>query len=259
MNILVLLDKTAHKLNFGQVTREVGEIYKKNCDIDIKWFIEDFDYTSYPIQQYWGGYYGMNQNWLREQCATIYKRYAEEIDCVVFAPTSTNWTLDREDIVGANKVWGWNMSALFSGYGVQQIRVAQLSNASTANNIANTLGTLYHEVHHDADTFVFNYTGEVVETMANVQSWDNGITHGGEAPWQYIRHKENQRSLELIAPALKKAIANRRALFEEKVGAMQTIIQLANQYIVLLRAKLAEQRGDIAILPDNKCSHVTQN
>jgi len=260
MKILLLKDKTINNTMLGQVQLQVENIYKNNTGVTIEWAIEEQDYTNYNIEEYlpWKGYWGINRGDIARDTSALYKRWGEEIDMVVYLIDSSNWKLTG--------VWGWAISKHYSGYGVLQVRFANEPTHTMSRNVNNTVGTLYHEMMHDHDTFVFTYTGELVEHIVPVENWDAFVVHGGrdlgregENGWKYIRHNENQHALSAIAPALKKAIANRRALFEEKVGAMQTIIQLANQYLVLLRAKLAEQRGDIAILPDNKCSHVTQN
>jgi hypothetical protein len=169
VKVLILADKTINHIELGQITREVGDLYQTNADIGITWIYEDFDFTTFPIEQYWGGYWGMRQSWLREQCAKVYKRWAEEIECVVFAVHSDNWVLDRASIVGDKPVWGWNMSAQFSGYGVQQVRVAQVKSHTTQRNINNSVGVLYHEMMHDHDGFVFVNTGKVVEKMFRYQ------------------------------------------------------------------------------------------
>ena len=253
MKVLILTDTTINKTELGQVTREVAEIYQNNANITFEWRYQDFDFTDYPIMQYWGGYWGMAHTWLRDRCAEVYRRYAEDIDCVVFAVASPNWKLDDPTIVGDKGVWGWNMSAQFSGYGVQQVRIAQNPRHTTQRNINNSIGVLYHEMHHDHDTFVFVNTGKTVEPIVGVRSWDNGITHGGEAPWQYMRFKENQASIKAIAPVFREALTARRRIWETKKSLYERVIQLAEQYIALLRQQLAAQRGDIAILADNKC------
>jgi hypothetical protein len=248
MHILLLVDNTINRTHLGQVQLKMEGLYKRNAGIDIKWFIEYRDFSSIPKENYWGGYEGFQHIWLRNQCAEVYKRYAEEVDQVVFMQDSNHWNL--------NGVWGWNMSTVFSGYGVQQVRFAQNKNHSDERNINNTFGTAYHEMHHDHDGFVFIYLDRLIEPLVNVNNWDNDVTHGGADHWDYIRYNENQESIKRIAPLLRQAIAKRRALFEKRVGLMNTVIQLLQQKVVLLRQLIAQQRGDIPILEDNKCGHV---
>lgn len=255
MKILILTDPSTNKTNLGQITREVGEIYQENCNITVEWVIEDLEYGNYPIEQYWGGYWGIQQQWMRNHCANIYKRYAEEVVGVVFAIPSPLWKLDDPTIVGDKPVWGWNMSNQFSGYGVQQVRIAQNPRHTTERNINNSVGVMYHESMHDHDGFIFVNTGKTVEPVVGVPNWDNACVHGEHPNWEYIRHKENQEALRIIAPLLREALAKRKAVFETKVGLYQQIIALAEQAIMLLRARIAAQRGAIAILPNNQCTH----
>jgi hypothetical protein len=259
MNILLLADKDIIVTNLERVQKEISALYAQNSNITIKWTTKEFDYSDYPIEQYWGGYWGIAHAWLRARCEEVHAKHKESIDNVVFLIASDNWKLDRTELVGPNHVWGWNHSATMSGYGVQQVRFAQVSTHTNQRNVNNSIGTLYHEMHHDHDTFVFNYTGEVVERIVNVQSWDEDITHGRSPNWEYIRYKENQASLRAISTVLERALTIRRALYATRVSLMEKIIQLLERKVVLLRELLSRQRGDIAILPHNKCKCCTNS
>jgi hypothetical protein len=171
MKILLLKDKTINNTLLGQVQLQVRNVYK---GLDMEFIIEDFDYSNYPIEPYWGGYWGIGISWIRERCASIYKRYAEEIDNVVFLVASPNWKLDDPAIVGDKPVWGWCHSNQFSGYGVQQVRFAQNPRHTGARNVNNSAGTLYHELHHDHDTYVFVNTGKVLEQYFRYQEDSSG-------------------------------------------------------------------------------------
>ena len=251
MQILLLVDNTINRTHLGQVQLKAENLYKTNADIDIKWFIEYRDFSNVPKEEYWGGYEGFATSFLRTTCAEIYKRYAEEVDQVVFMQDSRHWNL--------NGVWGWNVSTLYSGYGVQQVRFAQNPNHTDERNINNTFGVLYHELHHDHDGFIFVYKDRVIEPLVRVNDWDNDVTHGGADHWEYIRYNENQDSIKAIAFMLRQAIAKRRALYEEKIGLMARVVQLLEQKVVLLRQLIAQQRGDIPILEDNKCGYDKKN
>jgi hypothetical protein len=246
MNILLLLDKKINKTLLGQVQLQVENLYKKQAGIEIKWFTQEKDYTNYPKAEYRPGFEGIEQSWLTEQCKEIYKKWQEEVDCVVFLIHSDNWTL--------NGVWGWNMSATFSGYGVQQCRFAQVAGHSDIRNVNNSAGTLYHELHHDHDTFIYNYTGQMVENYLDVRNWDFQVTHGESPLWNYIRTtNDNLESISKIGPLLNTALEKRRAIFDKKISTMKKIISLLEKVIVLQRELISRQRGNIAVLPDNKC------
>jgi hypothetical protein len=248
MKILLLTDRTINKTLLGQVQLQVANNYK---DLNMEFVVEDFDFTTYPIEQYWGGYFGIQQSWLRARCADVYRRWAEKIDVVVFLVASPNWKLDDPAIVGDKPVWGWNISNQYSGYGVQQVRFAQVPNHTDQRNVNNSAGTLYHELMHDHDTYVFVNTGEVVEHTLNVASFDEDVVHGRHASWAYIRTvSDNVRALQTIMPQLIRARdARKRVWLTKKVGLLQQIVRL----MVQLRALQAGVRGNVAILPNNKC------
>jgi hypothetical protein len=248
MKILLLKDKTINNTLLGQVQLQVGENYKA---LKLDWVIEDFDYSNYPVEPYWGGFWGIQHTWLRQQCANVYKRWAEEIDVVVFLVASPNWNLDDPAIVGDKPVWGWNISNQFSGYGVQQVRFAQNPRHTDARNVNNSAGTLYHELMHDHDTYVFVNTGTTVERTVGVGSWDNACVHGEHPDWAYIRTvQDNRRALDLITPQLIEARNKRKVTFlTKKLDMLQKIQQL----VIKLRALQAGVRGDLPILPGNRC------
>jgi hypothetical protein len=248
MKVLLLTDKTINKTLLGQVQLQIANNYK---DLNMEFITEDFDFTTYPIEQYWGGYFGIQQAWLRARCADVYKRWAEEVDVVVFLIASPNWKLDDPAIVGDKPVWGWNISNQFSGYGVQQVRFAQVPNHTDQRNVNNSAGTLYHELHHDHDTYVFVNTGKVIENIVGVRDWDNDITHGGSPDWAYIRTvSDNVASINRIMPNLiESRDARKRVFLTKKVGLLQQLLKL----MVQLRALQAGVRGNLPILPNNKC------
>jgi hypothetical protein len=226
---------------------QVESVYKENADIGITWHTEEQDFTTYPKEIYYGTFEGIDRKWLATRCADIYKRWAEEVDQVVFLVHSDNWNL--------NGVWGWNMSYGYSGYGVQQVRFADVENHTTARNVRNSAGTLYHELHHDHDAFIFNYTGKRVEEVVKVKNWDDEVTHGESTAWAYIRTvNDNTASIKAIAPLLREALAKRRAIFDTKVGRLRRIVQLLEQVVVLQRQLISRQRGDLALLPDGSCA-----
>jgi hypothetical protein len=92
-----------------------------------------------------------------------------------------------------------------------------------------------------------------------VSSWDNVWVHGENLDAEYIKHKENQAALRAIAPLLREALFKRKETFEKKLDKLRQIIALANKAVMLLRAKIAAERGNVAILPNNQCTHYGKN
>jgi len=237
LKILLLVDNKIKQDQLDAVKAEVASFYQLNCKIKLAFTEERRDFSNVPKEWYDEETEGIQKKYIAEVTKELYKKYAEDIDEVVFFVHRDNWTLTG--------VWGWNLSKTFSGYGVQQCRFDN-------KNLANSVGTLYHELHHDHDTFIFTYTGVKIETIANVIDWDDDITHAGRFTgtnygYKYIRHNENQESLKIIAPYLQQAIAKRREIWDKKkVGYLQQIIKLAEQVIVIQRALIAQKRGDVS-------------
>jgi hypothetical protein len=245
-NILLLLDNKIREDQLARVKKEVGALYKNNAGVTIKWHEEWRDFSSYPKEEYWGGYEGLKRSYIEQVTKEIDARWKEELDNVVFFIHADNWNL--------NGVWGWNHSAQFNGYGVQQCRF-------DSRNVVNSIGTLYHEMMHDHDTFVYTYSGVHIAPIVKVANWDNFAVHGGRDTgeegkdgWKYIRHNENQHALKAISTVFKQSVEKRRDLFIKRVGVMQETIRLLQQIVVLQRALIAKRKGETAITP-KECKH----
>jgi hypothetical protein len=222
LNILVLKDKDANDI--WRELAEVASIYKDHASLDIKWTIEDFDYTNAEPSTSNDHFDSFSQRWLRDQCKDVYKRHAEDVDHVIFLVHEDKFKFKLPD--GRN-LWGENFSNIFSGYQVQICRY-------DANNQANTVGTIYHEMHHSHEAFTYKYTGKDIEKTLGYD-WDD-ITHGRRAPWKYIRYKQNTQSLTYVGPLLREAAAARRKLWnKKKLGYLTQILALSQQLLTLLR------------------------
>ena len=238
MNILLLLDDKIRDDQLKKVKIDVAKIYDVSADVTIRWFEERRDYTTYPKQTYSAGYEGIAYSHIDTVTKEIYSRWAEEVDQVVFLIHADNWNLKG--------VWGWNISKTYSGYGVQQCRFDH-------RNLVNSIGVMYHELMHDANTFVYTYTGKIIETLFDFSNWDDAVVHGEHRDWSYIRHNENQSALVTISPLLRQALVARHALFTRRVNLLNEIIRLAEIVLTLTRAKIAADRADLPILEGNTC------
>jgi hypothetical protein len=245
MKILLLKDKQITSAKLKRVQKQLEAMYADHAIIKLEWAIEEMDYTEYPVEEYSPGDFGIKRAWIRDKCAEVHKRWREEIDHVVFMVHSDNWELPG--------VWGWNLSKVYSGYGVQQVRFADVPTHTIERNTNNSVGTLYHELMHDHDAFVYTYLGINIEPLVKVDDWDHNLVHGNSEKWKYIRFNENLDGLATISPLLRQAITKRREIFTHYTGLQKQVIALLQQKAVLLRQLIAEQRGDIAILEDNVC------
>lgn len=234
MNILLLLDNKINEDQLKEVKKQVSKIYKDNTGIKLYFTDEWRDFSNVPKEFYTKEEEGIKKSYLAETTKEIYSRYKDRIDHVVFFIHKDNWKLTG--------VWGWNTSKVFNGYGVQQCRFD--------TKVVNTVGTLYHELMHDHDSFIYTYTGKVIEKMVLVKDWDDDVVHGGRYSltnygWKYIRYNENQPALQLIADALKEALAVKRKPISRS--------ELINLALILARQLVTKRRKDLAIKSNNKC------
>jgi hypothetical protein len=244
MKLLLLLDNKIREDQLATVKKEVAAIYKTNTGITLEFVEEWRDFSNVPKEWYDASSEGIKKSYIADATREIYRRHTEAVDQVVFFIHRDNWNLTG--------VWGWNLSKAYNGYGVQQCRFDN-------RNLANTVGTLYHELMHDHDTFIYTYKGINIETILKVKDWDDDVVHGGKYSgttygYGYIRHNENQAALKQIGPLLSQAIEERRKLYlKRQITMLQEIVRLQQLVIVLKRQMEARSRGDIAIRP--RCLH----
>lgn len=234
MKLLILKDTKIDPKQLASVMADLADFYKANAGIAVTYVTEERDYTTYPVTPDADGDGKLPESYIRAATSEIYQRYSGEgTDHVVFLIHRDNWKL--------NGVWGTNYSNRFNGY---QVQVCRFDN----QNLANSFGTLYHEVMHSHDALIKIMTGEDVnELFAHLwcyQDWDNTIVHGNRfkgcaTHYTYIRHKENADALQMIAPMLRKAYQKRHEIYEQKRRTMlQTILTLSQRALVLAREVL---------------------
>jgi hypothetical protein len=240
MKILLLCDYKIDETQLKSVKTELSGIYKTNTGIKLSFIDEWRDLSNVPKEFYTPEDEGIQKAYITKVAKEIYARYAESVDHIVFLIHRDNWNLKG--------VWGWNTSRVFSGYAVQQCRFDN-------KNLANSVGTLYHELMHDHDSFIYTYLGKKVEDAVLVDDWDDNVVHGSRYTatnfgFQYIRHNENQSALKLIGLDLALAVVERRKLYEKKLRPiLEEIIRLSKILIIRKRQQMATLRGDIAIRP----------
>jgi hypothetical protein len=225
MKLLILKDPLIPQAGLLELQKGFSRIYETYAGITPQFITETLEYTNVPTELDKDGDTKPTVAWIKEHTAKAYKRYHVDIDHVVFLVHQDNWIFDG--------IWGSNWSNIYNGYQVELCRFDK-------KNPANSLGTLYHEVHHSHNGFMKAMTGYDIDRVLGY-SFD-AVTHGTAEGWTYIRHMENTKSLELIAPELRKAYAKRQELWSaEKRKLVGQIITLAQQTIVLLRAKLNQK------------------
>jgi len=226
MKILILKDKIIEQSELNQLTKKLTSWYELQLDITPTFFIEEKNYTNYPT-------YVDNDNdtrptdaYLRSIGKDVSKRYSGEgTDHVVLLIHETNWKSTDADGHG---IWGTNYSNVYSGYQLHYVRYDK-------DNIANSFGTFYHEMHHSFDALIKTYEGVTVEKLIAVNSWDRAVTHGGDPRFKYIRYKDNAESLQVIKGLLASSYKKRDMIYQQKVGGMVNVISLLEKIIILIR------------------------
>lgn len=224
MKILILKDKEIGSAD--TVTDEVRSFYEDK-DIDIEFMVDERDFSSLPFSVYHankgdeeGPDYGIDKGYISEQAKKVEKEYMYGVDLVSFLVHEDNWQPDD--------IWGWNLANAHKGYEIEQVRW-------DPDNSTNTVGTLYHEIAHSHDSFVYRNVGRWIEKIVGVGDWDDDMVHGGAKKYQYIRHDQNQDALVAIADVLNDASDKRRAKEDNRKNLQKRIITLAKRVIELYR------------------------
>lgn len=221
--------------------KQVVELYSKNANIECQIFSESRDFSMLEFEEYLPNMMGITHAHIQAETNDIYKRWEHEVDLVIFLVHDDNWIV-------RDKVWGWNISKIFNGYEIEQCRF-------DPKNEANTVGTLYHEIMHSHDSFIYRLTGIRIEELVKVNNWDYELVHGESTQWDYIRYKENQSALTLIASPLKKAVDVKVALFEARVKSLYRQLYDTLEILKITLRTLSKEleKRDMPILSKGRC------
>jgi hypothetical protein len=227
MKVHLLKDKPIKKTDLDKVLTEVSDIFKKHAGVTPTITQEVYDFTDIPKVADIDGDEHPTKGYLKTVSDTTYKEKGDGIDHLILLIHRDNWNLKG--------IWGINYSNIYSGY---QLHVSRFDN----KNLANSVGTMYHEIMHSLDALIATYTGENVTKLFGLP-WDKFAVHGGRpdaentTSWKYIRHKENTEALAYIAPLLRQAYEKRHQVHVQRYQAKQKeLIGVLEKYIILLRA-----------------------
>jgi hypothetical protein len=209
MRVLVIADTKITDEHLNRVQDDFTDLIKSTTGIEPDFYemIEDFsivptevdnDGDLKPTKKYTTA--------LMKRVHDLYGSYG--IDSVVMLVHRDNWVFEG--------IWGTNWSNLYYQYHVHLVR-------HDHKNLANTLGTLYHEWMHSLDALILTHTGVEIDTyFKNTKcfvDWDTTCVHGNkfagckETPYAYIKWKDNLDALRMITPDLKKAYKVRKELY----------------------------------------------
>lgn len=233
MRVLFLCDQKITDKELKTLTDEFTGLVKQYTDITPMYFLQREDYTSVPTEKDNDGDLKPTKKYLTALTDTVHSKYGTYgVDSVVLLVHRDNWVFDG--------IWGTNWSNMYRQYHVHLCRFDN-------RNVANSLGTLYHEWMHSLDALIKTHTGVEIddyfrETKCFVD-FDTTCVHGNktapykETPFSYIRYKENTDALAMIAPDLRKAYKARKELYLEPYK------QVQRQVITWLRSLLNKKDG----------------
>lgn len=217
MRILILKDQKINNEKLSEVLVEFRNFWKKNCGIAPRYTVQEHDYSNVSgIVRH--NFDTLPYGYLDKHVKEIHNKDNYAFDHIIFLVHRNN--ISWED----TGIWGENFTNFWWNYNVS---ICQWDH----KNSANTLGTLFHEMHHGFDAFIQTMTGKNIEKMIGVKDWDSSITHGGEKPWTYIRSlNDNVSSIQYIAPLLKEAYAvHEQRYLKEKIKLLSQVVQLLQQ------------------------------
>lgn len=233
MRMLFLCDIKITDKEIKDLQKEFTGLIKQYTDITPEYFIERQDYKNVPTEADGDGDLKPTKAYTTALLSTVHAKYGNYgVDSVVLLVHRDNWVYTG--------IWGTNWSNVYHQYHVHLCRFDN-------KNIANSLGTLYHEWMHSLDSLISTHTGvEIDNYFTNSRcfvDWDSSICHGNktvgckETPFKYIKWKDNTDALAMIAPDLRMAYKVRKELYLEPYK------QVQRQVITWLRSLLNKKNG----------------
>ncbi len=227
MRTVVLLDKKIPVAEYKQVIKDYSDFIYENTGITPKFWRQERDFTDYPTYIDSDGDVRPVYTFLQGLADEVHADYKDfGTDNVVVWIHEDNW---KSDPPGPNNgIWGTNYSYIFHKYCLQY-------NRWDRDNLANSFGTLNHEIDHTFDSVCMVETDVDIEPILGVGDYDRDVTHGGSSSSTYIRYQENADTLKKLAPYLKEAYAVRQRKHDQYFAKQTAIITLLQKVIYLLK------------------------
>lgn len=226
MRLVVLLDQKIITEDWHALEGQFSDLVYEHTGLTPTFYIEPHDYSSVDTIVDFEGDTVPSHKYFTSIADKVHAKYGTYgTDSVVMLVHRDNWVFKG--------IWGTNKSNIYRQY---HIHLCRFDN----KNMANSLGTLYHEWMHSLDALIATHTGYDVTPLFGVP-YDKFCVHGGRpdkentTKWKYIRHKENTDALKLLAPHLARAYAKRRELH------FQPYIKLMQRTVDWLRAILNQK------------------
>jgi len=237
MRHAILLDTKISNNSYEEWVGDDTAFWKKYIGITPEYTLIRQDYSTYPIFVDGAGNIRPTDAYLKSLNDQVVAKYGEfAFDFVMVMVHEDNWLSDPLGDKGKG-IWGTNYSYIFGKQCLDYCRWDR-------DNSANTFGTAYHERHHSFDAMIKQETGIVIEPSLSVGigKYDNCITHGNCDPWKYIRFQENTKSLEIMAPHLRKAFSLREQKHRDN-DKRKELIGVLQDLVYLLRMQLNSKYG----------------
>lgn len=217
MRLVILKDIKIKEAEWNKLAQEFTNLVKQHTGLTPTFFIEHEDYTNVPTTVDSDGDVVPTDSYFKALTDSVYAKYGTwGTDSVVMLVHRDNWVFKG--------IWGTNKSNIYRQYHLHLCRFDH-------KNIANSLGTLYHEWMHSLDALIKTHTGVEIDKYFTITKcfadWDTTCVHGNkykgcaETPYKYIKWKENTDALSMIAPDLKKAYAIRKEMWLEPYKTVQ--------------------------------------
>jgi hypothetical protein len=234
MKMLFLVDVKITDTELTQLQNEFTNLVKQYTAIVPTYLVQRQDYTNVPTEADRDGDMKPTSSYTTALLNQVYAKYGTYgVDSVVLLVHRDNWIYKG--------IWGTNWSGVYHQY---HVHLSRFDN----KNIANSLGTLYHEWMHSLDVLIKVHTGVNINKYFKATQcfvdYDTTCVHGNafigckETPYKYIRWKENTDVLAMIAPDLREAYKKRRVMETQK-----SIIGLLEQVVILYRTLLNKKKG----------------
>lgn len=225
---VILKDKLITRDQLNELEKNFADFLEDKADLDVQFYVEEYDFGGVPIEEDPDGDTKPAAHYRKALADAVYAKYGSwGTDSVVMLVHRDNWRFKG--------IWGINYSNIYHGY---HFHVCRFDN----RNIANSLGTLYHEWMHCLDALIKTEVGVDINKIVGLD-WDRFLVHGGRpgkegtTKWKYIKWKDNAEVLTEITPHLQDAYARRKEMYLEPVRNVQWRI------ISVLRSWLNRKNG----------------
>lgn len=217
MRVLFLADLKITNRELDQLKSEFSSLVHQYADIKPDFYTEREDYSNVPVEADSDGDLKPTKKYFTALTDKVHAKYGTYgVDSVVVLVHRDNWIFKG--------IWGTNLSLVYRQYHVHLCRFDD-------RNMANSLGTLYHEWMHSLDSLIKTHTGVEIDNLFNktkcFYDWDATCCHGNkyrpckDTLFEYIRYKENADTLTTLAPHLRNAYRIRKEFYLEPYRKVQ--------------------------------------